>query len=402
MKKYLVSIAIATYNRQKFAEVVAKQVYNISPLIQVVISDNSELDDLKESLSDIIDNDRVKYIYTKKKISVVENYNLAASNSDGEYFCSIGDDDIVLDSIIDIANWMKKNHIDAVRTSRLSTYNWPAEGDTISNGLLALGPFLGKIKKINPFKGVIDALNKGCQSYMKSDMCGTYHEIVSKKLMDEAYSKCGYYYSGFSPDIYSATVCSLVSNIKAYKIDFPISIPGMCPASATFRAKKKSATSSVEEAIAKYGKPGYKWDKRVPYYYMPQTTWAVTMLNAIVDMGREDLIQQYFNKKYLVNSCCNYNCGVHKSELYQYLTVEEKKLIDKNIDTSMTETDTSVKTRVLRKFMTLYHLILGDKIRRTGVKDSIEAASLANRFLKRKIMKQRLDKIVLGDGKNDL
>ena len=83
VKEYLVSVAIPTYNRQKFAAIAIRQVYSLGSDVQVVIADNSDSNILFDTIRDIVDHERVKYIYTKEKLSVVENYDLAARHADG-------------------------------------------------------------------------------------------------------------------------------------------------------------------------------------------------------------------------------------------------------------------------------------------------------------------------------
>ena len=291
--------------------------------------------------------------------------------SDGEYYCSIGDDDIVLPSIIDLAKWMKKNNVDIARTSRVTYYQWPVnDGMTAQNprekGFLAMGPYTAQYRVFNPLDGVIDVLKHGCQTYLSTDMGGSYHALVSMSLMNKAYSVTGYYYSGFSPDIYNATILSLVDSSKAIYVDFPISIPGICPESASYRALNKCAVSSVEDAIQTYGKQGYIWDSRVPYYFMPQTTWAVSMLNAIDDMGRQDLITKYFNREYLVNSCLNYQNGKHRENVMKMLKEDEISLINPSIQT---ENSISILGEYRRKAAVLFNYMTNKQRRYYGVKD---------------------------------
>ena len=385
--KYLVSIAIPTYNHQMYAKRVVRQVYSLGKDIQIVISDNSTEDTLRDELKDIIDDNRVKLIYTPDKVSVVENYDIAASNCDGEYYCAIGDDDIVLESIIKVARWMKREKIDAVRSSRWAVYNWPDN----NKGVVSLGPFTGKAKKVDTYQAVIDTLKYGCQSFMETDMIGTYHEIVKKSVLDRAKNICGHYYSGFSPDIYSATAISLLPDLNAMRIDYPITIPGMSNGSATQKARNKSIVSSVEAAIKKYGKEGYVWDSRVPYLYMPQTTWATTMLNAIEDMNCHSLIKKYYNKEYLINSCANYHGGIYETDLKKYLSDDEKKLLNKKIDTSFTGKERGWIERQFEKIKTVFYIARGTKYRKVGVFNSEDAARLANNFLNTDRMKKMIN-----------
>ena len=324
MNHYLVSVAIPTRNRQYYAIRCVRQVYELGRKIQIVITDNSDDTAVGEALSDIIDGDRVIYSYEPEKISAVGNYDRAASLSGAEYFIAIGDDDLVLPNVTELAAWMKKNNIDAVRTSRALNYRWPSKER--KNGRLLAGPFSCQKREFCPYDGVIRILKHGCQGYLHTDMAGSYHALVSMKCMHMVYEKSGYYFYGFSPDIYSAVCLSLLPGIRAVYMDYPVSIPGWCPESASYRAWKHAAVSSVEEAVKKYSSAGYQWEELVPRYYAPETTWADTVLKAVKSMGRDDLIKRYFNRESLVKAVY-YNQKEYQRQILGVLNEEEKRLL---------------------------------------------------------------------------
>lgn len=296
---YLVSIGIATRNRQFFAEKTIKQVYALGETVQIVVSDNSDDDSLRTMIGEILDQDRIKYIYTPQRISVVENYDLTAQNADGAFYLCIGDDDLVLEQVTELAAWMDKCKVDAVRSSRGVTYIWP--GATSRFGRVAVEKITGECHRFSALDGVIQVLKQGCQGYIETDMAGSYHALVRMSKMREVQEKTGFFFSGFSPDIYSATCLSLLPDIRCAAVDFPVSIPGSCASSATNRGAKGSAVSRVDDAIKRVGKEGYQWEKQNIFYYTPETTWADSMIKATRLMGREDLLNLYFNKAALVN-----------------------------------------------------------------------------------------------------
>lgn len=101
---YLVSVGIATRNRQYYTERVIRRILEIGKLfgenIEVCVSDNSDDNILEKNLSDIIKNNSIKYLFCPKKISVVRNYDNTAKMATGEYYICIGDDDLILPTYI--------------------------------------------------------------------------------------------------------------------------------------------------------------------------------------------------------------------------------------------------------------------------------------------------------------
>ena len=323
--EYLISVGIATRNRQYYAEKVIKQILRLGDNIEICVSDNSDNEDLRSAIERIEKNEQIKYKYTKGRISVVENYNITAEIATGEYYICIGDDDIILPTIFDVVNWMKNNKIDAVKTSRQLSYAWPVKGEY--KGKMRVGFFTNDAYLFDAHKSVITLLKNGCQGYLYSDMAGSYHSLVRMEKMNMVKEITGYYFNGFSPDIYSAVCLSLLPNMRCAHFGFPVSIPGHCKASASYRGKKRKAVSSVEDAISNYSKKDYQWDKLVPYYYTPETTWAESAIKAVKMMGRDDLIDDYYCQEHLVNIL--YKRWVeYRKELLGFLTSDQKQMIN--------------------------------------------------------------------------
>ena len=138
----LVSIIIPTRNRQTYTDKTLRTILSYKSPIEIIVQDNSDDNTLADMIADILDDDHVIYHHINNRIAGVDNYNIAAQYATGEFFCAIGDDDIVLPNIIDCAVWMKRNQIDAVLPSKQSTYFWPDENSQKSkNAYLGLGEF---------------------------------------------------------------------------------------------------------------------------------------------------------------------------------------------------------------------------------------------------------------------
>ena len=305
--KYLISVIIPTRNRQIYAQAAVRHILGISKEIQIIVQDNSDNMSLRKDLEDLLNNEQIIYNYIGERIAGIDNYNIAASYAEGEFFCAIGDDDTVLPNIIDCAKWMKRNNIDAVKPSKDLVY-WCPDSKNIRSkkrkyGYLGTGMFSGKCIIQNQYEGMKELLKAGGQGYLNLPIIGSYHGLVRTECMKKVYEVTGRYYGGLSPDMYSAACLSLLPNVKFVYIDFPISLPGVCPKSTSAQSQDHEHVGSLETAPHFIGlKQKYVWDTRIPKYYSVETIWAETLLKAISAMGQEELIEEFFSQKELIRA----------------------------------------------------------------------------------------------------
>ncbi|HCQ2529283.1 TPA: glycosyltransferase, partial [Escherichia coli] len=93
-KKTLLSIAIPTKNRHKTLLITLDNMLRrMDDSVEFVICDNSD-EELPSSLPLFLDK-RIKYFYSSKTMSIVDNTENALSHCTGEFVCFIGDDDFV-------------------------------------------------------------------------------------------------------------------------------------------------------------------------------------------------------------------------------------------------------------------------------------------------------------------
>lgn len=371
---FILTITIPTKNRQKYAEAAVRQISSINELIQIVISDNSDDDSLKSMIMDLIDGRRIKYVFTDHPIPVVRNYSIAAENADGEFLCAIGDDDGILSNIIDLCHWMKENQVDAVKPSKNLSYIWPSDKST---GLLCIDKMTKTIRPMDTENAIIKLLENGGQGYLNLDLIGSYHCIVSMKMMREVKNKTGFYYSGASPDMYSAVCLSSLQGYNCLSIDYPFTLPGVCPKSTSFEGKNGSDAGTVNTAPHFSGNSDYRWDKRVPYYYTAASIWAETMMHALEAVGREKIIKKHFNEKVLINTMYWGNF-THSHEMLEYLSDSQKNLIDDSFSINY-----SRYKRIKRMIRVFFQFINGDYLRKHKVKDIYDAVMIADKYLNR-------------------
>lgn len=325
----LISIIIPTRNRQRYANAAVRTILSFKKDIQVIVQDNSDDNSLKEMLIDILDESTVIYNHIDGKIGGIDNYDIAARNATGEYFCAIGDDDSLLPEIEDCALWMKKNNLDAVLPFKGISYYWPGNLEARHNAFLGIGEFNGTVAYHDPLNGLLELLKQGGQNYLSLPMPGSYHGLVKRSRMQEIAIKTGKFYGGLSPDMYSATCLSLLPNMRFARIDYPITLPGICPQSTSALSDHGKHFGEFEDTPHFVGllEP-YSWDALIPRIYSVQTIWAETMLHAIKRMGRSDLIDKYFDRSQLISQLY-YKNKEHKQFLLTHLSENDRLLVKK-------------------------------------------------------------------------
>lgn len=132
----LLSIVIPTRNRQVYCLAAVQQIVKLNlPSVEIVVQDNSDNDYLSYSLNTPQMNAvHVRYTYEPGELSFVDNFSHGIENSCGEYVCMIGDDDGVLPSIHEVADYASRNNLDAVIPALNSVYFWPNNQRVIKTG----------------------------------------------------------------------------------------------------------------------------------------------------------------------------------------------------------------------------------------------------------------------------
>lgn len=298
----LISILIATKNRQKYCLSAVESILSLSDNdIEVVVQDNSDDKSLQDMLQPFMQDSRMIYRYTPPPFSSIDNFNAALELATADYVCLIGDDDGINPEIIQAAQWAKDNNVDALVGNINANYRWEGTGapDTfftkMTGGTLTILDFDGKAKRVD----IEDSLNKlmanGCTNYLEFPLPKLYHGIVRKSIFDNIKKETGAFIKGLSPDIYSAISLACKVNKLIY-IDYPFTIPGVCGQSTSItEGQLKKHSKRLEDAPHFRDRGHYDWSEQVPRIYCVQTIWADSGFAALREMNRTDLIKK-FNK----------------------------------------------------------------------------------------------------------
>jgi len=266
INKPLLSIVIPTKNRQYTClHAIESALLLAQNDIEIIVQDCSDTDVLKKQIIDKFGNNNViKYEHVDTQPSMTDNWNRAFERAVGLFRCGIGDDDAVLPNIYKVAEWARKNNVDAIGHNRKYLYYWPdfAVWPDYTSKLLIQNPEINENVKILERNELDSLLIKQAtipdMNYMKMPM--VYHCLLSGVIIDTIIQKTGKFLDGTSLDVYSAFVLSLLVN-KFCVFDTPFTLPGACGASNT----NKDAAKKDNGHFLDFGK--ITVDKRIPDFY---------------------------------------------------------------------------------------------------------------------------------------
>lgn len=305
---YLLSIVIPTKNRQYYCLEAVRQILSLNlKNTQIVVQDNSDDLILKDKLDNLNSRDII-YHHHAGVLSFVDNFSEGLSFAEGEYICMIGDDDGVLPNIIPVVEMAIDNDYDAVIPGLNAVYCWPSEHSFIKggeNGYLCLSYLRNRQKEVNCKEGLFQLMEQAGQGYQQTDIPRLYHGIVKKECLDEIKSITGKYFDGLTPDIYiSVALCFTCS--KVCRIEYPVTISGICPKSGSADSATGRHTGKLKDAPHFAGHDSYTWDPKAPAIYSVESIWAETVLHALnnfsakeyYDAFRIDILDGICLKKY--------------------------------------------------------------------------------------------------------
>lgn len=309
---YLLSIIIPTKNRYSTLLPLLDALCSFdSDNFEIVIQDNSEKNDLILNYLATKKDIRLKYFHSSDRLSVIDNSDLAVSNTVGEFICFIGDDDGVMPYIVDVVKWMKENEIKALKALK-PNYYWPDQKSNYlssdTSGNLKFKGFRYTIKQISSPKALEFTLSKGGTS-MDMLPC-LYHGIVEKNVLEAIFEKCNTYFPGPSPDM--ANGIALTKFISEYTyVDFPVVISGKSVNSTGGQGVLHKHVARIEDVAHLPKNTADQWSKEIPKFWTGPTIWAESVLKALQNCGDTVSVRD-FRFSYLYASILLFNFNIRK------------------------------------------------------------------------------------------
>lgn len=307
----LLTILIATKDREFYCIESIKSILNFnSDNIEICVSDNSGSNKIKEFV-DKLNSDQIKYAHTDDKISFIENFNRCMNLASGKYVTLIGDDDSILKTSIEYAEYADKNNIDSISSANNIAYYWPGALAGYPDGLEEVTLESDQIREFHPKKYLSQLLENGLQHYLLYPLPRTYHGIVKREKLLEVKKKTGKFFGGLSPDIYSSITLSCVIE-KHYITEVPLSIAGVCAKSASASNIRGEHAGEMSQSPLLNNISDYKWSRYIPYFYSVNTIWAESAMKALEDMGESSLIKKFNIYRLMAHATINNRKSIPK------------------------------------------------------------------------------------------
>lgn len=281
----LLSIVIPTKNRYFYLENFVKSFVAFqSSEIELVIQDNSDVvsSDFLEYLSSV-DDKRIKYHYSEKSLSMVENCDRSVELASGQYVCMLGDDDGVLfNASINVVKYCIDNQYEAAIVNK-AEYYWPDTNHAVWKGLLAGKVFYKNYKfdakKISVSNELSNVLKEG-SAWSLGLLPRVYHGFVRKDKLDELKSISGSYFPGPSPDMANAIGLAKVVQ-KLVEIDVPAVISGHSKKSGGGMGAEKKHHGKIEDQPFLPKDTVKNWSSKIPRFWSGATIYATSAKEAL-------------------------------------------------------------------------------------------------------------------------
>ena len=252
---------------------------------EIVIQDNSGDNSIWTEYAKGRYDEKVKYFYDPVSVPIKDNVNRAFSNSNGEYWIFIGDDDFVSPYILDVVKMMKEKGIEAL-TYTLKAYYWwgniKSNNDNRYKSHLAKPNMFLMPNKINneiilkdSKKELKQTLKKGAISYF--DLPRLYNGIVKRDVIYQIKKLTGNYLVGSCPDMSLCISLALVLN-EYYFMDYPAGIFGH----SGIRYNNKDAHFNRLENLSFLPKNiSHEWNPNIPRFWCNSTIWPQTVYETL-------------------------------------------------------------------------------------------------------------------------
>jgi len=188
--------------------------------LEIIVCDNFSNDET-EKVVKCVNDARIRYINTGKRLSMSHNWEFALSHVNDGWVTFIGDDDGLLpDGILKIAKIIQKTNVYAIRTEGC-TYDWPGMPEH-PNGQLVVP--LTRGFEVRNSQAYLKKVLEGKEKYNQLPMIYN-GGFIHIKLMNEIKNKVGSFFSSVIPDVYTAMALARLTENYIYIKD-PIVING--------------------------------------------------------------------------------------------------------------------------------------------------------------------------------
>lgn len=279
----VLSICVPSRNRQKyFQETIKGLVASLRTDVEFVFVDNSDDHAVMDAfIEPYLTDPRVTYVPSGEKVRpMVDNWEVAAAATRGQWVVFIGDDDYVdpdaaallmrieaADPAVDAVDWAKIH------------YNWPDDDrPPVARGI----PLQTEITRIP--KSLLEHRVFKWQSAQQTLVSGfsIYHSAISRRLLNRI--RRTYSNRFFEHPIvdYDSALKNIMLGEKFVHVRRPLSVLGVCPLSSSAALGNREAADRIQKAFhQEHAVPMDEWDcyKGYPFTSRHGVTACIGMVH---------------------------------------------------------------------------------------------------------------------------
>jgi glycosyltransferase involved in cell wall biosynthesis len=191
--------------------------------LEIIVSDNFSQDNTQDIVKSIEDK-RLHYINTGRRLSMSDNWEFALSHVDGGYVLCLGDDDGLLPGALsELQMIIQETGCDAV-SWKSAEYYWPSCAEASYQNLLLI-PLKTGLEQRNA-REVLREVLAFKRNYL--DLPLLYKGAVRHEAIKRAAQESGRFFHSMIPDVYSAIALASVLQTYCYSYQ-PYALNGASP-----------------------------------------------------------------------------------------------------------------------------------------------------------------------------
>lgn len=290
MQSPILSIVVPTKNRY---DTLVPLIHGIlqwdSTNFELLIHDNSDVPDLFSSLGDYSKDSRLTYIHTYDSLSMSDNCSRGIENAKGEYICFLGDDDGVVESVLQLCEWMASHSVDTANF-RKASYVWPSLQSVLtdkksSSGNLTIYDISNKLTLIDRPQHVLEQfLSKGLSINYAGPV--PYHGITKRTIFNKTKDLTGTCFPAPTPDISGLVSAGLNSRKHAF-VPMPLVFSGHSLKSAGGLGRRGMHVGEIADIKSLPKNSSETWSKELPHFWSTITVNAESALKTLSALKAE-------------------------------------------------------------------------------------------------------------------
>ena len=319
----ILSIVVPTKDRYDTLLVLLAYILNWNRQdVSIVVHDNStDSTPIESFLAKHGSDSRLIYEHNPQAMSMVENFNRALAKANGTYVCLLGDDDGLVESVVDFCKWMERNRIDSATFDR-PQYDWPdlktgaAPGEEVQSGQLIVPHCNGRLVEVD-VPAELGRLLRAAVTNYKNMGPAPYNGLVAKRIFEITKSATGSYFPGTTPDM-AASISAFLTVSRHLHVSIPLICGGQSFKSAAGMGRRGQHIGEVQDVRSLEANTSELWSAEIPKFWSGFTINAESALQTLRKWKRDDLAKS-FNFNRTIAACLIYLPNAYRLRAWAHI-----------------------------------------------------------------------------------